>query len=133
MGFWLACEQRAAARLPRGGGKKVAIKSLLNRLNSRQFRDLRKEGKSVVSPYLLLYYSPGEEFQVGIGTTKRVGKAVQRNLLKRRIREIHRLLKPELRPADLLIISRAPAVELSFAELKEELSRLLNKAGLLLK
>jgi ribonuclease P protein component len=57
---------------------------------------------------------------------------VERNLLRRRLREIGRTeLLPRLRqqgcPADVLVRARPPAYEASFSELGSELSRLTDR------
>lgn len=50
------------------------------------FAKLFKRGKRVFSPHLTLIYSPAKTQIMGIALTKKHGKAVQRNRLKRIIR-----------------------------------------------
>ena len=61
---------------------------------------------------------------------KRVGKAVVRNKVRRRLREILRAL-PVSEGFDIVISVRQQAAEASFLELKTELSLLLKRARLL--
>jgi len=61
---------------------------------------------------------------------KRVGKAVVRNKVRRRLREILRAL-PVTEGYDIVISVRQPAAEASFQDLKTELSMLLKRARLL--
>lgn len=69
-------------------------------------------------------------FAVGVKTAKR---AVDRNRLKRRLREIVRKRLPDIVPGhDLIFLARIGAVKLSFLELEEAVSALLSRAGLLL-
>jgi ribonuclease P protein component len=66
----------------------------------------------------------------GYALPKRVGGAVVRNRIRRRLRELLRLL-PLLEGYDLVISVRPPAATASFEELKTELALLLKRARLL--
>ena len=69
--------------------------------------------------------------RTGFIVSKRVGGAVVRNRVKRRLREIVRALP--LKPgADIVISARPRTAVAGFAELKETVSNLLANAGLLL-
>ena len=93
------------------------------------FRRLRR-ARSYKGRYLTLRYRPiaEPEVRVGIVVSKKVGKAVVRNKVKRRVREI--LRKTHLPPAEVMIIARPEAAEASFQDLFKDLYRLLRKSGL---
>ncbi len=68
------------------------------------------------------------EVRVGIVVSKKVGKAVVRNKVRRRLREIVRRM--HLPPAEIMIIARPEAAQASFQELARDLRRALAKSGL---
>ncbi len=107
-----------------------------NRLNAdRDFSRLIKAGRFVHGRDLSLKGAANKlgltrvGFSVGTKISKR---AVVRNLLKRRLREIVRQELPRLSPGyDLLFMAKPTAVKLDFDGLKTAVAELLSKAGLL--
>ena len=71
-------------------------------------------------------------FRVGLVTSKRVGEAVVRNRVRRRLREIVRRQQHGLaRGFWLVVIARPAAAAASSGALEEEWSRLVKRAGLI--
>ncbi len=73
-----------------------------------------------------------EQVRIGLIVSRKVArKAVHRNKVKRRLREILRTWIPYLRPGwDLVVVARPPAREATFHELKRVLWELLTQADL---
>ena len=68
---------------------------------------------------------------VGFTVTKKIGNAVVRNRMKRRLRALARELLPAggIRGADHVLIGREGGVERDFARLQEELGAALKRAA----
>ena len=73
-----------------------------------------------------------EKFRVGFVTSRRVGGAVLRNRVRRRLREIVRRDQHEIRKGIwLVVIARPGAAEAEFAALEKEWRRLARRAEVL--
>ena len=69
--------------------------------------------------------------RIGLSTPRSLGGAVQRNRLRRRLRDLVRdQLKATVSGWDLLLIARPEAGAASYAELREALRSLLERSGI---
>ena len=78
--------------------------------------------------------SPGGDrpARVGFVTSKRVGGAVVRNMVRRRLREAVRVSRPHLKAGCwLVLVARYTAAKASAAELAQEWLRLARRASIL--
>lgn len=101
---------------------------------NHEFQRLYAKGKNAASPYLALYCRKrrGEENRLGLTVGKKVGGAVKRNRVRRRLREIYRLHEGELKPGfDLVVVARVRAVYGSYQQLDKSFLALADKLGLL--
>lgn len=98
------------------------------------FRSLQAGSRSRAHPLLLLRYRRNEldRTRYGISTGRRIGPAVVRNRIRRRLRTILRALDGRTeRGWDVLVIARAGAGDATQVEFEQALIRLLTGAGLL--
>ena len=99
-----------------------------------EFHRLYSKGKSAVTPFLVVYARksrrPGN--RIGFTVSNKLGHAVVRNRVRRRLREIYRLHEEEfLRGTELVIVARAAAVNASYRQLEKAMLSACGKLGLL--
>lgn len=97
------------------------------------FRRLYAKGKSAVSPCLAVYCRrSGRPYsRLGITVSAKLGKAVRRNKVRRRLREIYRLHQQELAPGwDIVVVARVKAAHTGYAALERSFLSLADKLGL---
>ena len=98
------------------------------------FRRLYHTGGQANS-YLVLYARKNRTGgnRVGVTVSKKLGKAVVRNRVRRRLREIYRLNEDKFQPGwDIVVVARSRAVTASFQKLTDSYLALAEKAGILL-
>lgn len=100
---------------------------------NRDFRRLYARGRSAAADCLVVYamrnrYGAG---RLGITAGVKLGTAVQRNRVKRLIREAYRLHKDSIRPdMDLVVVARHRAVGASYARVERAFLRCVKQLGL---
>ncbi|MBU6302676.1 MAG: ribonuclease P protein component [Verrucomicrobia bacterium] len=102
---------------------------------SADFRRVRDKGRSQSGKFLVLGVlaePSGSALQFGFITTKRLGPAVVRNLVRRRLRSIVSEIGSEISPGHLVVtVARPAAASASRETLLKEWRWLARRAGLL--
>ena len=91
---------------------------------SRDFDSVYRRGRSVSTRHLVLYAFPradengaGDEPRLGLAVSRKVGGAVARNRLKRRLRAVLDELETPLRPGhDYVLVARPGLAEATEAQ-----------------
>ena len=110
------------------------MKSTTTVKKNYEFRRMYAKGKSGVSSYLVVYYRKNRlgHNRLGVTVSTKLGHAVERNRMRRRLREVYRLHEAELLPGyDIVIVARSRAMEADFAELTRAFLTLAGRTGLM--
>ena len=125
-------------RNPRqSGGRKPRLRfpKAARLTQTAEFTRVRTEGRPVHGKMITLGVLKGcgpTDGRVGIVTSKRVGNAVMRSRVRRRLREIFRAIRPQLIPGLwLVIVAKSPAAKATSAALSEEFSQLAQRCRIL--
>lgn len=102
----------------------------------KEFRKVYQRGKSFANKYLVIYIMKNnlDDNRLGISVSKKIGKAIIRNKVKRRIREAYRLNIDEkltINGYDVIFIARKPSNDCSYLDIEKSVLSLCKKSNLL--
>lgn len=104
---------------------------------NNRFRALYAKGKNGAAKTLVVYARKNRlktVSRLGITCSVKLGGAVQRNRMRRRLRECYRLLENQLAPGyDIVIVARSRSLQCPFVALQKDFYTLCQKLGLLVK
>lgn len=98
------------------------------------FRRLYARGKSAATPYMVLYCRPNRraENRLGYTVSTKLGHAVVRNRVRRRLREIVRLNEPVLKQGwDIVVVARSRCVGAPYRKIEASFLEACGKLGLI--
>ena len=101
---------------------------------NHEFRRLYNKGKSAVSPYFVIYCrkTGRPESRFGSTTGVKLGKAVKRNFVRRRIRALYRTNEEAFIPGyDIVVVARTRAIFGKYADLERNFLRQMKQLGMI--
>lgn len=105
-----------------------------HRLNKHgSFSYVYRKGTRLAAPDVVLIYTPARSVRVGFSVSNKVGKAVVRNKVKRRLRASVGNRLTALGGCQAIVVANPSAADKRYAELDGELAELFARAGLLRK
>ena len=99
-----------------------------------EFRRLYDKGRSAATAYIVVYCRKNGSTQnrVGFTVSTKLGGAVVRNRVRRRLREIYRLSLDRLSPGfDMVVVARSRCVGAEYAQLEAAYIRACEKLGIM--
>ena len=109
------------------------MKQAVTLKQNRDFRRLYTKGRSAVSPMMVVYCRRNRlgHNRMGITVSTKLGGAVRRNRIRRRLREVHRLNRDFLAQGyDLVLVARGRAFDAPFPRLAEAFRRCCRELSL---
>lgn len=102
--------------------------------DNKRFREIRRKGKSYSSRFIVLCvlenFFPYSRY--GFSVSSRIGNAVVRNRVKRRMREAVRLRMRKLHSGwDCILIARGPIRNATYVDIDRASARLFQRASLI--
>lgn len=91
------------------------------------FQRLFNKGKRAFTPALTVLYRPSEKMVMGISIGKKHGKSVQRNRIKRLLREAFRAVQGEMRGTYSIVLVPKVSEEYSVKEFERQLRCIIKK------
>ena len=108
------------------------MSKIISLCKNYEFQRLYRKGKSSVKPTMVVYIGKGirQNVRLGITASKKLGCAVIRNRAKRRIREIFRILLPQLRDGiDVCVVARGRLIDSDFEVLLKDFKSALSECN----
>ena len=99
-----------------------------------EFKRLYNKGKSAVSQHAVVYCrrNGGTFNRLGVTVSTKIGGAVQRNRVRRRLKEIYRLNEEKMAPGfDVVVVARMRSRFVGFHELENSVLTLFRKLGII--
>lgn len=107
--------------------KRARFTGSMRLLRHADFERVYKKGRRHFAAHMTVFYlqrEQGEGLRIGFTVGRVLGGAVERNRMKRRLRESVRLRWPEVRvPVDVVINPKKSVLKLEFGELGSEIGR----------
>ena len=98
------------------------------------FRRIYRRGRSAVSGGVVVYCLKNRKgmSRLGVTVSTKLGHAVVRNRCRRRLREVYRLEKPQLKTGyDIILVARSRTATAPWPELQKQFRRLCRKVDLM--
>ena len=110
-----------------GPGKRARFTASMRLLRHADFERVYKQGRRHFAAHMTVFYllrERGEGIRIGFTVGRVLGGAVERNRIKRRLRESVRLHWPGVPvPVDVVVNPKKSVLKVDFVELEKEIGR----------
>ena len=100
---------------------------------SQDFDNIIRKKQSFANRQFVIYYQENklDHMRLGISVSKKLGKAFERNKIKRYIRETFKTRKEYVKNYDIIVIARPGAKEMPFLEFGSSIDHVLKRSKLM--
>lgn len=112
------------------------MKNTVSLTINNRFRQLYNKGKSQVAPTLVVYFGKNRDKnktnRLGITTSVKLGGAVTRNAVRRKIKEVYRLNEAQFEHGiDIIVVARVRGTTATFAQIQRDMMSCAKTLGIL--
>lgn len=99
---------------------------------NKDFSYCYRRGKKYATSYFTMYYVPSKyNVRVGFSVSKKVGKSVQRNKIRRRMKEAFWKIMPGIQKScSIIFVAKPESRQASYANLLAAMETAIRKSGL---
>lgn len=103
---------------------------------NKEFKSLYYRGGCQVSKRVVLYFRKNKNNKdinrLGLTVSKKIGNAVMRNKVRRRLKEIYRLNEDRLLSGyDIVLVARGTSADSTYEDLEKDMNFIFRKSGIL--
>lgn len=114
-------------------GKRQDMTTMHKLKKNYEFKKVYNEGKYYVEKYVVMYMNPNSSNfnRVGFSASKKVGKSVIRNKIKRRMKEAYRKFADSTKVGfDIIFTARVGSGSADYSKIENNIVSILKKAKL---
>ena len=111
-------------------GRQTVEMNYLRLKKQSDFNKLFSGGRRAFSSSLTMIYAPAKQLRMGISVGKRHGKSVQRNRIKRLLREAFRSVREEIKGNYFIVLVPKVREDYSFFTFRKHLQCMIGKEKL---
>ena len=119
------------AALIQPGNEGFCLQRTYRLQKNKHFQYVYRRGKSAACREIVLLHARGQGLKVGFSISKKIGNAVVRNRVKRRLRECFRPYLSQLKYGWYVVVARPGADRAEYRDLEKGMHYLLKKQNLL--
>lgn len=95
--------------------------------NLQEFMKIYKDSRKIHCCGAVIFYLKDQENKMAVVASKKIGKAVKRNLAKRLLREIFYKIQNNLNNGKYILVAKKELFTLSFFDFEKKIKNCLNK------
>lgn len=107
------------------------MSKILSLKHKEDFLRVYKNAKKWYCNEIVVYFYPNKTLRFSVVASKKIGNAVERNLVKRRLRAVFALFSTVVKRGDYIVVARDCIRHMAFEDIKNNFRKSLEKLGAL--